>query len=69
MTGVLLGRGDFLARELTGRDRIITLDPGRHFAVVFVESGLVIGFSKPSERAYPAAIALLARVLRRSLAG
>jgi GntR family transcriptional regulator/MocR family aminotransferase len=27
--------------------------------------GLLIGFSKPSERAYPAAVALLARVLRR----
>ncbi len=29
--------------------------------------GLLIGFSRPSERAYPAAVALLARVLRRSL--
>jgi GntR family transcriptional regulator/MocR family aminotransferase len=29
--------------------------------------GLLIGFSKPTERAYPAAVALLARVLRRVL--
>jgi GntR family transcriptional regulator / MocR family aminotransferase len=31
------------------------------------EQGLIIGFSGPSERAYPAAVALLARVLRRAL--
>ncbi len=30
-------------------------------------AGLLVGFSKPSERAYPAAVALLARVLRRML--
>ncbi len=30
-------------------------------------SGLVIGFSRPSERAYPAAVALLVRVLQRAL--
>jgi GntR family transcriptional regulator/MocR family aminotransferase len=30
-------------------------------------AGLLIGFSRPSERAYPAAIALLSRVLRRTL--
>ena len=29
--------------------------------------GLLIGFSKPSERAYPAAVALLAQVLRRMM--
>ena len=27
MVGVLLGRGDFLARELAGGDRIIAFDP------------------------------------------
>ena len=31
--GVLLAGGDFLARELAGRDRIVALDAGRHFAV------------------------------------
>jgi GntR family transcriptional regulator/MocR family aminotransferase len=31
------------------------------------QPGLLIGFSKPSERAYPAAVALLERVLRRML--
>jgi GntR family transcriptional regulator/MocR family aminotransferase len=29
--------------------------------------GLIIGFSRPSERAYPAAVSLLVRVLRRAL--
>jgi GntR family transcriptional regulator/MocR family aminotransferase len=29
--------------------------------------GLLVGFSKPTERAYPAAVALLARILRRLL--
>jgi GntR family transcriptional regulator/MocR family aminotransferase len=29
--------------------------------------GLIIGFCRPSERAYPAAVALLARVLHRAL--
>ena len=29
--------------------------------------GLVIGFSRPSEQAYPAAVSLLARILRRTL--
>ena len=31
------------------------------------DQGVIIGFSAPSERAYPAAVALLARVLRRAL--
>jgi GntR family transcriptional regulator/MocR family aminotransferase len=29
--------------------------------------GVIVGFSRPSERAYPAAVSLLARVLRRAL--
>src|SRR5271166_6306118 len=33
MLGVLLGGGDFLARELAGGDRIIAFDARRHFAV------------------------------------
>ena len=32
------------------------------------DDGLIIGFSRPSAQAYPAAVALLARVLRRTLA-
>ena len=31
--GILLGRGDFLARQLPGRNRIVALDAGRHLAV------------------------------------
>ena len=33
MVGILLAGGDFLARQLAGRDRIIALDARRHFAV------------------------------------
>jgi GntR family transcriptional regulator / MocR family aminotransferase len=43
------------------------LGPHRHDADRRADPALVIGFSKPSERAYPATIALLARVLRRTL--
>ena len=31
--GILLGGGDFLARELAGRDRIVALDAGGDLAV------------------------------------
>jgi GntR family transcriptional regulator/MocR family aminotransferase len=41
---------------------------GRHWQSERLDRpGLIIGFCAPSERAYPAAVALLARVLRRAL--